>query len=575
MRRLAVLTGLATLLAFGAFTRTIAGQMPRSERVNLPVDHAIGSIDRTAIALAPDGSRLVYVANGRLYLKSVGGDGAPAEIPGTSSQGGVSNPVFSPDGRSVAFWSGADRTLKRIALTGGAATTICEADNPFGMSWGPNDTLLVGQGSKGVARVSANGGAPETLIVVKDEESAYGPQLLSGGDAVLFTVIDSKTALNNGWDKAHIVVQPLRGSGRKTVIEAGRDGRYSSTGHLLYVVDEKLFAVKFDAKQRTTSGTPIMITDDVRTSGPTGAAQFAFAESGALVYLPDRSGEIKLALVSLDGTSKMLGAVPNATGSPRISADGKRAAFASDGSIWTADLSNLKGMKKIIPGSNYNFPVFSDDGKSLVFGTILPNGLETIYMQNSDGSGEMELLARPARAPEHWFPGTQMFSFITHKGRLDYDSWTFNVSNHEVTPLARIPVSAQLSSRLSPDGHWIAYMSNETGEFQVYVEPWPQTGARFQATKKGGILPLWSSDSADIYYVQDDRMYAVRFQNGINMFGEQRQLPISGFVQGALRRGFDQTPDGKQFLMLFRSAPRVATVSHWMETPQGTGRAAQ
>ena len=577
MQARAFRTGLIALMATGMFAATVGTQAQRSQRVTLPAAHAIGGIDRTAIAMSPDGSRFAYAANARLYVRSVAA-GMPTEIAGTAiGQGASSSPLFSADGRSIVFWSSSDGTIKRIPVAGGTATAIATVDNPFGMSWGPNDTLLVGQGPKGILRVPATG-APATIVTVKDGELAYGPQLLPSGDAVLFTVIDAKDALAQGWDRARIVVQPVndpRGGDRKVVVDGARDGRLSSAGYLLYSRDEKILAVKFDARTRATSGAPMTIADDVRTAGPTGAAQFAFADSGALVYLPNRSGELELALVSLDGTRTNLGALPNGVGSPRISNDGRRVAFASDGDIWTADVRNLAGMKKVLSGSNWNFPVFSDDGRNLALGTILPGGLETVYLMPADGSREPEILARPARAPEHWFPGTQMFSFITHKGRLDYDTWTYNVATREVTPLARIPVSAQISSRLSPDGHFIAYMSNETGEYQVYVEPWPQTGARFQATKTGGVLPLWSSDSADIYYAQGDQMYATRFQNGVAMFGEPRKLPVSGFVQGALRRAFDQTPDGKQFLMVFRSAAQVAIVSRWMDPAPSTARAAQ
>jgi hypothetical protein len=132
-----------------------------------------------------------------------------------------------------------------------------------------------------------------------------------------------------------------------------------------------------------------------------------------------------------------------------------------------------------------------------------------------------------------------------------------------MTPLARIPVSAQLSSQFSPDGHWFAYMSNESGEFQIYVEPWPQTGAKFQATKSGGVTPMWSADSTEIYYENGTHMYAVTFTNGVTMFGQPRELPISGFVPAGLRRNFDLMPDFKTFLMVFRSPAQVSVVPKW------------
>ncbi|OFV92867.1 MAG: hypothetical protein A3G76_16550 [Acidobacteria bacterium RIFCSPLOWO2_12_FULL_65_11] len=226
---------------------TIAAQTPRSQGITLPVDQAFTNADRQVVAMSPDGTRFAYVANARLFMRTVG-DGQPVEIAGTAIAQGVSSPVFSPDGRSMAFWSGADRMLKRIAVSGGAATTIGEADNPFGMSWASNDTLLVGQGPKGILRVPASGGTAETIVTVKDGELAYGPQMLPGGNAVLFTLIDAKTALAASWDKVRIVVQSLGGAERKTVVEAGRDARYVSTGDLTeiyYQTGQRMFAVTF------------------------------------------------------------------------------------------------------------------------------------------------------------------------------------------------------------------------------------------------------------------------------------------------------------------------------------------
>src|SRR6185436_11264936 len=142
---------------------------------------------RQLVSISPDGSQFIYVANTKLYLKPMR-ELSSIFIQGTEIASGVLNPVFSPDSRSVAFYSGLDKTLKRIAVSGGAPVTISAIDSPFGMSWGPDNNILVGQGGKGIIRVSANGGKPETIVSVKPNEVAHGPQLLPGGGAVLFTL---------------------------------------------------------------------------------------------------------------------------------------------------------------------------------------------------------------------------------------------------------------------------------------------------------------------------------------------------------------------------------------------------
>ena len=172
--------------------------------------------------------------------------------------------MFSPDGQSIAFFSQVDRAVKKIAVSGGAAVTICPADQPFlGMTWDAGG-IVFGQASKGIMRVSANGGQPEVLVSVKDGEVMYGPQVLPGGEWLLFTLATAATA--DGWDKAQIVVQSLKSSERKTLVSGGSDGRYLPTGHLVYALGGVLFAVPFDLPRLAVTGGPVPIVEGVRRS---------------------------------------------------------------------------------------------------------------------------------------------------------------------------------------------------------------------------------------------------------------------------------------------------------------------
>ncbi|MBI3264101.1 MAG: protein kinase, partial [Acidobacteria bacterium] len=197
----------------------------------LPEGQRFTAGGRQLVAISPDGTQMVYMASQRLYLRSMS-ELESRVISGTESTVAPSHPVFSPDGRSVVFWNG-DQTLKRIAVSGGAPVTICQADNPYGVSWS-TDGILFGQGTKGIMRVSASGGKPEVLVQVKGDELAHGPQMLPGGQAVLFTLATGTGA--DRWDKAHVVVQSLRSGERKTLIEGGSDARYLPTGHLVYAL---------------------------------------------------------------------------------------------------------------------------------------------------------------------------------------------------------------------------------------------------------------------------------------------------------------------------------------------------
>jgi len=185
----------------------------------LPDGQRFTTANRQFIAISPDGTQMVYVSNAGLNLKSMSGLESRV-ISGTENSSGLANPVFSPDGRSIAFWTLGDRTLKRIAVAGGAPVTICQTENfLFGMSW-DGSGIVFGQGSKGIMRVSANGGKPEVLAGVKDSELAHGPQILPDAEHVLFTLATGTS--RDRWDKAQIVVQSLKSGERKTLVGRGK-----------------------------------------------------------------------------------------------------------------------------------------------------------------------------------------------------------------------------------------------------------------------------------------------------------------------------------------------------------------
>ncbi len=218
-------------------------------------------LGRRVIDISPDGTQIVYAANGRLYLRLMSEQNAKA-IPGTEIYQAVTNPVFSPDGRSVAFHATSDQTLKKIAVTGGAAVTLCTAAMPYGMSWGSNG-IVFSQGSQGIKLVSAEGGTPpDVLVPPKDGEVPASPQMLPGGRSVLFAVATG-TALNR-WDTADIVAQSVATGLRQIITKGGADPRFVPTGHLVYAVGSSVYAVPFDAQTMKATGSPAPVIEGVR-----------------------------------------------------------------------------------------------------------------------------------------------------------------------------------------------------------------------------------------------------------------------------------------------------------------------
>ena len=531
-----------------------------AQTVGLPEVHEFTNPDRAPFALSPDGTTVAYLARATLYTKKLSG-GEPVLVTGPLQGRGKTNPVFSPDGRSILYWAQDDSVLQRVPTGGGAPVTVAAVDNPMGLSWGADGQVLIGGGAKGILRVPASGGPVDTLIKMNPGEVARNPQMLPGGDAVLFT-LGQGTPVN--WGEARVVVQSLR-TGQRTVLATGRDGRYLSSGYVVYATGTSLVAIRFNAATLSATGQPSVLAPRVQSFESTGAVLYAASASGAIAYVGGDQAPIRLERVGLDGSRRVLGTVPEGTTAPRASADGRKVTFAAAGMIYVADIDNVNGAKKVI--ENGTFPLFSPDGQWLVFGSLgtkRNNGEERVFMQKADGSGEAELIIKPGRAPEHWRAGDQGFTFITHRGGANnYDLWVYSPEKKEVEPLVVVNESAQLSSALSPDRKWVAYMSTETGDWQIFVQPYPTTtGAKFQVTTQGGRSPMWTSDGR-LVYDNDGKLFAVTVQLAQTpTFGSPRELPVGGHIQPLLRRNWDMMPDGASMLMLFRQGPQLSLITN-------------
>jgi serine/threonine-protein kinase len=542
---------------------------------------------RQLLAIAPDGSKFVYVANRRLYLKQLR-ELTSTVIPGTDLGGsGVLNPVFSPDSGSLAFYSAADANLRRIAVSGGASVSIGAIDAPLGMSWGSDNQIVAGQGAKGIIRISANGGKPETIISVKPGEVAHGPQMLPGGDAVLFTLASG--ANPDRWDKAQIVIQSLKSGDRKILVEGGSDARYLATGHLIYRLGATLLAVPFDVKRLAVTGGPVPVVDGVRFAnvGASGTSQFSISENGSLVYMPRTSGDADtntLALVDRSGNAKSLGLPALPYSHPRLSPNGKQLAFSmNDGkeeSVWIYDLDGKTAMRRLTFTGGNGLPIWSADSQRVLFRSDR-EGDQGLFWQRADGTGVAERVTKPdkewpSHMPDSWSPDGQTFSFYAGKGG-DGSVWTYSFRDKKASLFADAPAWQQ-SSSFSPDGRWIAYLSEDGGK-NVIVEPFPPTGVKFLITKDRGTHPVWSPDGRELFFMNDvsnGQLFSVAIRTQPTFtFGNPVALPIKGFSQIAGSfRNYDITADGKQFLVMLPSdafareaslVPQIQVVLNWFE----------
>ncbi len=544
------------------------------------------------LAISPDGTQMAYVADNRLYLRSMA-ELEARPIPGTDLGGFLANPVFSPDGKSLAFFSASDNTIKRIAISGGAAVTICRANAAAttGITWS-EEGILFSPAAKGVMRVSPNGGQPEPLVTAKSDELMEGPQMLPGGNAVLFTLAKGDSGLTAPWDKAQIVVQTLKSGSRKVVLEGGSDARYLPTGHLVYALSGVLFAVPFNLKRLETAGGPVGIVEGV-ARGTAGAAQFAFSSTGSLIYIPgpvasSGAGQSVLGLVDRNGGVEPLKVPPGAYAFPRVSRDGKRVAYqvddGKDSSIWIYELSGATAPRRLtLPGTGANRnPIWSSDNERVAFQSDREGDLG-IWWQRADGNGAAERLTKPDKGvshiPDSWSPDGQVFSFTEVKGTSSA-VWTYSPRDKKATLFAETPGSFLGRSVFSPDGRWIAYQLVASPNSRIYVRPFPPTETAYVTPPDSdNHHPLWSPDGKELFYVGGPGLFgsvSVGTQPSVSFGAPVRTPKLSLLGLGPSNfRNFDMLPDGKHFIGVVSagqaqasgtsSAPQIQVVLNWFE----------
>ena len=543
----------------------------------LPEGQQFTNTGRHSLAISPDGTKIVYVANAQLYLRSLGGlDAQP--ISGTQSQQ-VTTPVFSPDGLSIAFF--ADGSLKRIGVNGGTAVTICPASNPFGMSWS-GESIVFSQGEGGIMRVPSNGGKPEVLITSKDGEVAHGPHLLPGGDVLLFTLTTTGQRADR-WDTAQIVAQSLASGERRVVIDGGSDARYMPTGHLIYAIGGVLFAVRFDPSRLEAVGGPTPIVEGVRRAGiNTGAAHYSVSTNGSLVYIPgplSSSVSVRdLAFVDRSGGVVPLKLPPGPYESPRISPDGTHVAFGSDdgkdASVWVYDLSGKTSMRRLTLSGANRFPIWSADSQRVAFQSDR-EGDRGIFWQRADGTGAAERLTKAeqgtSHVPDSWSPSGETLLFEMRKDSSG-SLFALSLRDQKIEPFGRIESSQSIDAVFSPDGRWVAYDSTETGGSNVYVEPFPRTGARYPITKDQGRNPFWSPDGQELFYTPRPAQLFVMTISAQPTFTFGNPVPATrGGLYApnpAARRNWDMAPAGQRILGVLDAAVGTSSGSSDAQTIQ-------
>jgi Tol biopolymer transport system component len=458
-----------------------------------------------SLAISADGRQLIYVANHRLYVRSMSElDARP--IAGTESADTL-NPVFSPDGQSVAFSSATDQTLKRVPVGGGRAMTICHAGYSLGIAWS-DDKILFSQLERGIMQVSADGGTPEVLVAVTPGETAYAPQPLPGGSGTLFTVASSAML-----EHPRLVVQTAGTRERKTLIEGAADGRYLPTGQIVYSVEGRLFAVSFDVRRLKVTSAPVPVLEGVARAMSTatgtfaGTALWAVSPTGTLVYVPGPASAssyfYNLAVRDPAGRIERLKLPSDTYQSPRFSPDGRFIAFGTDdgnnADLWIYDTAETSAARRLTFEGRNRFPTWSADGRHIAFQSNRAGDL-AIFSQRVDGGGSAERLTKADRGtmhiPESWSPRGDVLSFSAGDGSR-YSLWTLSLRDKHATRLADVESQIPPSSAFSPDGRWLAY--NTFSPPAAFVRRWPVWSAKYQLPDSA-LNPVWFRDGKQLLY---------------------------------------------------------------------------
>jgi eukaryotic-like serine/threonine-protein kinase len=492
-------------------------------------------------------------------------------VPGTDD---ASHPFWSADGRSIGFFS--QKKLKTVeAFSGRSPQVLWDAPNGRGGSWNREGTIIFTPDTfKGIYRISGSGGTPQEVTKLdrsRLEQSHRWPVFLPDQRHFLYLAAN----FGGQFDKNTIFVGSLDSDEKHRVLTASSNAAYADPGYLLYWQDNSLTAQQFDTRSFTLSGPPRSITDDVQYFPPTDLALFAVSGKETLV-LQTGKGVDKSQLDWYDRSGKRLGTVgpPGLYGNPAIAPDGRRVAFEQtdkDGrhlDVWVRDLASDAVVRITFRKGLNEHPVWGPGGKQLEFcsNEDIAWGLN---QKNADGSGaEQEVLAPTTGRVTFWdWSRDGKYRLVGKDEELFYISG----DTQELKPL--IPgKSATHNAQFSPDGHWIAYSSNETGAWEVYISPFPSVSSKWLVSRGGGVEPRWRRDGKELYYLSAEyNVMAVaiktgdRFESGtpLMLFQPRLRQPISAMDVVS----YDVSADGQKFLVNTKvdtpSAAPLSFILNW------------
>jgi serine/threonine-protein kinase len=555
------------LVASLVFLRPTGDSTTPTMRVEVTVsdDTLFVNLGASAV-LSPDGTRMVYVVDTELertlFVRSLDQlEGTPLVTGSSTTQ--PYHPFFSPNGEWVGFVTPTE--LKKVPITGGTPIKLCKVNRSRGASWGPDDTIVFSpdRGS-GLAVVSAAGGEPAPLTNLdpdKGEVAHYWPQVVPGGSVVFTSLLQGSSSADEGV----IESVSIETGERKVLHRGGAYARWVPSGHLVYLRENTLFAMPFDVRRMEPTGSPAPIVQGVTANSGNGGSQYSFSQNGTLAYVSGDIGVPEYPVMQMDrrGSVSTLWEEPGTYACPKMSPDGRRLSMTvlRDGNwdVWVYDLEREVATRLTFYDGYDGDQVWSPDGEYLTF-TSDRDGIENPYRKRADGSGEAERLAEIEHDfwASSWSPDGKWIL-----GEVQAESFDLLAIPADGSGEPEVFLSTTFFDRfpaISPNGRWVAYMSDESGRPEIYVRPFPAATGKWQVSDGGGSWPAWSTDGSELIFRSEDGLMAaaVTAENGTFRAGKPLPIASGGFsndqigisVSGSVFADYEPMPDGENFVVL-------------------------
>jgi Tol biopolymer transport system component len=507
-----------------------------------------------AAAISPNGTHVAFVASR--------GGGAPQifvrpinaiEPRAFDDTQGAAAPFFSPNGEWLAVF--ADGKLKKMSTTGGVVITLADADPQSG-SWGLDDRIVFRKGGE-LVQVSSAGGQPRPLWSANTTDATtrgrvpYDPELLPGGSAVLFT---SRSGEEDTIDDWSVDVVRVDTGERKVLIQGGHRPHYLATGHLVFLRAGKVMAVPFDVTRLELAGAPVPVIEGIQESSFNGGT-FSCSQTGSCVYVAGGlSTQRTVAFIDRAGAVQPLRLPAQSDQHPRFSPDGDKISFWIEQSrcdVVVYDISRGVVTRITSDGDNHH-PVWTPDGREITYLSRKgpPAAAYEVYSKSADGSGSEEPLSTvpqklTAGSELSWTPDGKALAF-GHGG----DVWLLPRPQGKARPIIQTRFN-EMTPAFSPDGRWLAFVSDESGEQEVYVQPFPEAGPKYRISTKGGTEPVWAPRGGELFFRNGTQLMSVAITTHLRFAAA---TPRSLFSQCfALVRGrinYDVSPDSQRFVLV-------------------------